>query len=920
MVALLLALQAAGPPVRPQTGLARARAVVVETARGVSADGGGAMRRQWTQRLRRDGRDREARLGLATVARLTYDFVAADSAYARLLPPLGTAASDAIGLYALLGSSLAASQRWRFAEAARGLERTVVAAERLGDSRAQAEALIALAGSIARSAGVDSARVLLDRAGVILPRTDTALTIMHFCALAGLLRGTSPIRADSLVESGITLATASGEDRLRGRCLIARSLVHEVRGRQKLSLGAAWLADSLLRAQYDYDGAATASQLIAYQATYTINFEQGRRAAAAAIEFGKRSGNVGAVAWALLNRAQLALRVDDAPAAARDIEESLRQLTHLGDRTGVAAALVVRGDAAQALGLWARARAAYDSAAALYSRMGWETLVPALEFKLAAIDRLAGEAASGLRRLEHAVALAERLGLAGLTRTDQHYARGLSALHDERWEDAVREFRTFLERVGSVSVHYTFDGRARLAEAEAGAGRLDDAVRTLERGFLDLDVARSYLTDRDARIAALQGRRLEFDPDLGVATIVSHLAVAGRVETAFAIAEAQRARHLWIQMVRRGAFAGDTAAPARGAHLLPEVLDIDAIRRSLPDSTAVLAWVTGRGGEATTGFVLSREAGRAVALPPGDSLGPEIQRFAVALESGTPARSLARRLSDRLFNPLTAALPRDVVRLVLVPDGPLHRLPFDALVLSDGKTALERYTMTLAPSVRVAAALWTSSRAEPGRRGVLAFGDPVFAPDEPDLPRLRASREEVRLVSRSARAEVRSRRDASEAELKRLAGSARGVLHLATHARVEDSGLLSSALFLSPGGGEDGRVGVEEIAALGLETDLVVLSACSTIGGAIVSGEGIQGLTAPFLETGARAVLAIQWPIRDGALVPVIGRFYEGMARGLGAADALHAARLEAFRAGASPTVWAAPAFTGDPRLRPQLR
>jgi CHAT domain-containing protein len=117
----------------------------------------------------------------------------------------------------------------------------------------------------------------------------------------------------------------------------------------------------------------------------------------------------------------------------------------------------------------------------------------------------------------------------------------------------------------------------------------------------------------------------------------------------------------------------------------------------------------------------------------------------------------------------------------------------------------------------------------------------------------------------------------------------------------------------------DGRIGVADIAALRLNTDLVVLSACRTLGGVIVTGEGLQGLTAPVLEAGARAVAATYWAVGDRSIQPLIERFYRGMREGLSAGDALARAKRASFLAGESPNVWAAFSLTGDARVRPPV-
>ena len=87
----------------------------------------------------------------------------------------------------------------------------------------------------------------------------------------------------------------------------------------------------------------------------------------------------------------------------------------------------------------------------------------------------------------------------------------------------------------------------------------------------------------------------------------------------------------------------------------------------------------------------------------------------------------------------------------------------------------------------------------------------------------------ARLVaSYSPASVVRVREDASEAFLKHASLDPFRVLHFATHTLVDEQTAARTALLLSPGGGESGLVGPDELAALHLDADLVILSACDT--------------------------------------------------------------------------------------------
>jgi CHAT domain-containing protein len=260
---------------------------------------------------------------------------------------------------------------------------------------------------------------------------------------------------------------------------------------------------------------------------------------------------------------------------------------------------------------------------------------------------------------------------------------------------------------------------------------------------------------------------------------------------------------------------------------------------------------------------------------------------------------------------------------------------------------IERYAVSLAPSAAVLAALWqrSTARATASDRPVpvLAFGDPAFGAPvaaahaetdssrtradvagelDPDtaLPRLSGSGDEARLVARYAPgAVVRLHHDASAGYLKRAPLERFRVIHFATHAVVDERSVSRTVLALAPDSAGSGMVGPGDLAALRLDADLVVLSGCRTAGGVVVEGEGVQGLTAPLIQAGARSVVASQWRIGDRSTVAFIRAFYQSLAEGLSVGDALRAAKLEAIRRGAPPREWAAFTLVGDPLVRVPL-
>jgi CHAT domain-containing protein len=103
-----------------------------------------------------------------------------------------------------------------------------------------------------------------------------------------------------------------------------------------------------------------------------------------------------------------------------------------------------------------------------------------------------------------------------------------------------------------------------------------------------------------------------------------------------------------------------------------------------------------------------------------------------------------------------------------------------------------------------------------------------------------------------------------------------------------------------------------------LDTDLVVLSACSSALGEELGGEGLIGLTRAFQYAGARSVVASLWNIRDQATAELMVRFYWHLRSGLPKDEALQSAQVELIREPvggkdfSAPFFWAAFQLYGD--------
>jgi CHAT domain-containing protein len=286
------------------------------------------------------------------------------------------------------------------------------------------------------------------------------------------------------------------------------------------------------------------------------------------------------------------------------------------------------------------------------------------------------------------------------------------------------------------------------------------------------------------------------------------------------------------------------------------------------------------------------------------------------------ADKLSAEIYDILLGQLAGRLHAGK-RLIIVPEGSLYYLPFETLS-HKGRYLIEDHEISYAPSATSLDLLRQRglARKATGKSDLLAFGDPVVGPlsvaqvrgkqkgrrrvdsvradyaRDFDLASLPNTRDEVTTISNmfaSDRRRAYLGQSATEQafKLESLKGYRR--LHLATHSLIDERTPSRSGILFSLGGdkSEDGLLEVDEIAELGLECDLVVLSACQTGRGQLLRGEGIVGLTRAFLYAGAQSVAVSLWNVSDLSTAEFMKRFYKQQAAGLGAAESLRSAKRE---------------------------
>ena len=292
---------------------------------------------------------------------------------------------------------------------------------------------------------------------------------------------------------------------------------------------------------------------------------------------------------------------------------------------------------------------------------------------------------------------------------------------------------------------------------------------------------------------------------------------------------------------------------------------------------------------------------------------------------------LAGELYKALLAPVASRVRKS--RVLVIPHGPLHRLPFETLLGPEG-FQVEKWTISYLQSASLLRYLRLNSvRGGAGGPGagkrplkLLALADPDTDYDrdgKPNKVSLVHARKEVAAFSPGFRESVVL--SGSQAKESVIAGLSRGqdVIHFACHGEFYPARPWESTLFLAPGGNNrsakrgsrDGLLRAWEIYSLDLKgNQLVTLSGCETGRNEVQGGDDPVGLATAFLHCGAGALLVSLWKVEDAATAELMSLFYDNWIRhGRERVEALRQAKLAMLKGKFShPRQWAAFVFVGD--------
>lgn len=472
-------------------------------------------------------------------------------------------------------------------------------------------------------------------------------------------------------------------------------------------------------------------------------------------------------------------------------------------------------------------------------------------------------------------------------------------------EQAIAHLDKAIQIFRDTSYHYRLsEALYQRALANKALGRNEAAEHDLVAAIAELEQQREMLDSEEHRISYFDRVKNTFDT-----MIALQIEQRNRPDQALYFSEQAKARVLWDWMVAKPKGVPDLPSLQPAA---AQPSDPASLQRGIPAGTAVVEYAVLP--QKTAAWILhSRGDLQWVSLKPGaaalEDLVQKLRR-AVLEDRSAELAPLAEQAYDLLIEPIERYLAPGE-RLVLIPDGPLHALPFS--VLRDPKTGrylFQNRVLTVAPSIRV----YVESRRRDGAlaRGsgniILVVAAPEFDPGiDPTLLPLKAGETEASIAGIFPGRVLRGPEATRKAFLE--AAPDFELVHFGGHSVVNvEHPLLSQMLFAKdPADPSRGVLYSGDVLRQSFpRTRLVVLASCGTALGRISRTEGVENLARPFLAAGVPTVVASLWSVEDQVTADFFVRFYRNLKQGFDVAGALQATQIESLDQGLSLRVWAA--------------
>ncbi len=328
-----------------------------------------------------------------------------------------------------------------------------------------------------------------------------------------------------------------------------------------------------------------------------------------------------------------------------------------------------------------------------------------------------------------------------------------------------------------------------------------------------------------------------------------------------------------------------------------QIPGIHELQKKLDNTTALLSWHLSDKGIVV--FIITGNQFTYYKSPFDTDFFKSIDSFKVSLYNTTSEQRFSgAKVSTVLYKSLMAPLePKlsKIERLIIIPDDELNYLPFEALRDEKGSYLVEKFSIQYQYSTALVGKDDNTRKA----KGTLAFA-PFASKGYADstgtrLSVLPASGEETS----GLQGEIFTDSNALKNNFL-LSANHYGIIHLATHANVDNEMPLRSSIAFYPVPGshpDEYKLYAQEIYNLKLDsTQLVLLSACETGAGKLVKGEGLMSLSRAFAYAGCPNIITSLWKAEDKTTAYITQKLHHYLDKGYSKDKALQRAKLDLLK------------------------
>ena len=263
----------------------------------------------------------------------------------------------------------------------------------------------------------------------------------------------------------------------------------------------------------------------------------------------------------------------------------------------------------------------------------------------------------------------------------------------------------------------------------------------------------------------------------------------------------------------------------------------------------------------------------------------------------SPSTELLQYISKTILSDQLDMVDNDASRLLIISDNFLSFIPFEILLDKNGSMLMDRFSISYNSSLPLH--LYQLNTHNNSRKTFGGFAPNYGSDNEEEVTRagevnLPGAKKEIESIHEIIKGDTYIGAEATKANFIKNAKDY-DILHLAMHTEIKQNKSNDVRLLFGSGSIYDKNISFSdnELASLGLNANLAVLSACNTGIGKVKKGNGIASLSTGLAYAGVPSVVLSLWQVPDQSTKEIMVSFYSHLKSGMTKDEALNMAKKD---------------------------